>query len=1121
MGVLPRLRRSTKAGGYPRLRGHLFDLLVTTLISAQRRPEVIPGYEAHAHPRSNLHGAGDAQRRPEVIPGYECPLLVPPRISLRTLNEGRRLSPATRDTVPRHRGWLRPLNEGRRLSPATSSTSCRSKSGRRSPNEGRRLSPATSPGAGEAGRRVGGALNEGRRLSPATSGVTYRARRAAVRRPLNEGRRLSPATSPGRPRRPTAPRRRAQRRPEVIPGYERRSGLGVVVHRPHRSTKAGGYPRLRAGCSRWWISLGITPLNEGRRLSPATRSRVVLRRSSPTPPLNEGRRLSPATSGPAARLRGPTAARSTKAGGYPRLRGGERPQRLRTGCSPLNEGRRLSPATRRSPRPPGRWRSPLNEGRRLSPATRPGVVPPARPGQPRSTKAGGYPRLRADPDPYPDERHLPRSTKAGGYPRLRGLRRATQSKSRSLRSTKAGGYPRLRVEDALKSFARSLAQRRPEVIPGYEGRPAGPGRPCGPRSTKAGGYPRLRGSRPVREDGGHIPRSTKAGGYPRLRAAPDACAPGNARLHAQRRPEVIPGYECLARPRDAAIGSAQRRPEVIPGYELAALRESRDGAAPERSTKAGGYPRLRAVFHAYRNFRLELRSTKAGGYPRLRVLRQAGITALRQFAQRRPEVIPGYEVGRKVKEELIEFPLNEGRRLSPATRVNRASHSTVAVPRAQRRPEVIPGYEVAEAPGACRGRIRSTKAGGYPRLRVTRLIPYAAGDTAQRRPEVIPGYESKVAQLKDGDNRPRSTKAGGYPRLRGRVLRIEFRSVGPRSTKAGGYPRLRGPGWPPRRGQSRPPLNEGRRLSPATSGAVGATGAGYRPLNEGRRLSPATSASARASRSATSTRAQRRPEVIPGYEVVAFLGQGFALLRSTKAGGYPRLRGQESPDGQAIPGAALNEGRRLSPATRQAFRSSSLVPWIVAQRRPEVIPGYECFRSSSSMGRRSGAQRRPEVIPGYEHRRRVGGQRPRRRSTKAGGYPRLRGGSRRFRRGIRCGTLNEGRRLSPATRRRPATGGWAGTGTLNEGRRLSPATSTRPRADPPRTESALNEGRRLSPATRSSVLHEVGPDPNNAQRRPEVIPGYESLGGRAARNSPLALNEGRRLSPATSRTCSR
>ena len=112
--------------------------------------------------------------------------------------------------------------------------------------------------------------------------------------------------------------------------------------------------------------------------------------------------------------------------------------------------------------------------------------------------------------------------------------------------------------------------------------------------------------------------------------------------HAQRRPEVIPGYEDgLQRP-VAGFGDAQRRPEVIPGYEVGVI-------------FTGDHERIPA--------------------------------------QRRPEVIPGYEPGYPgAGRYRSSTPLNEGRRLSPAT--------SIAV------------YEVL---GRCLA--RSTKAGGYPRLR--------------------------------------------------------------------------------------------------------------------------------------------------------------------------------------------------------------------------------------------------------------------------------------------------------------------------------------------------------------------------------------------------------------------
>ena len=40
--------------------------------------------------------------------------------------------------------------------------------------------------------------------------------------------------------------------------------------------------------------------------------------------------------------------------------------------------------------------------------------------------------------------------------------------------------------------------------------------------------------------------------------------------------------------------------------------------------------------------------------------------------------------------------------------------------------------------------------------------------------------------------------------------------------------------------------------------------------------------------------------------------------------------------------------------------------WIDAQRRPEVIPGYEEVIQERRWSASQVAQRRPEVIPGYE-----------------------------------------------------------------------------------------------------------------------------------------------------------
>ena len=135
--------------------------------------------------------------------------------------------------------------------------------------------------------------------------------------------------------------RRAQRRPEITPGYDRRTNR-TARRGARRSTKAGDYPRLRPPPVLNPYDRGhtaqrrpeITPgydrpttrprprrgcaLNEGRRLPPATTNRPVLA-GGISRALNEGRRLPPATTRRRLQLTGGIV-RSTKAGDYPRLR---------------------------------------------------------------------------------------------------------------------------------------------------------------------------------------------------------------------------------------------------------------------------------------------------------------------------------------------------------------------------------------------------------------------------------------------------------------------------------------------------------------------------------------------------------------------------------------------------------------------------------------------------------------------------------------------------------------------------------------------------------------------------------------------------------------------------------
>ena len=232
------------------------------------------------------------------------------------------------------------------------------------------------------------------------------------------------------------------------------------------------------------------------------------------------------------------------------------------------------------------------------------------------------------------------------------------------------------------------------------------------RSTKAGDYPRLRrlsGVTRQPED-----RSTKAGDYPRLRRL---LMTGRPPTHggAQRRPEITPGYDHRRRIRAASHPSAQRRPEITPGYDRRRPPtgcQEREG----RSTKAGDYPRLRPGGGGVEPPTVR-RSTKAGDYPRLRPADfwENGFPGFSD-AQRRPEITPGYDAGLTARARAAQGSLNEGRRLPPAT---------------------------TPAPGEpSPARLRSTKAGDYPRLRHQTDETLSAVVYAQRRPEITPGYDA-------------------------------------------------------------------------------------------------------------------------------------------------------------------------------------------------------------------------------------------------------------------------------------------------------------------------------------------------------------------------------------------
>ena len=520
------------------------------------------------------------------------------------------------------------------------------------------------PSAAVRSVQSGSPLNEGRRLPPATT--CSRCAPQSVRA-LNEGRRLPPATTPPLPVPMSARRRGAQRRPEITPGYDDTIQRKVEqwTHRAQRRPEItpgydGKCPRRSPG--------GGSTLNEGRRLPPATTRRTVggvrhghrrrstkagdyprlrLRRVGASAgdggALNEGRRLPPATTSvleAVKKIKVNAQRRPEITPGY------DTPRRKlhRPGC-PLNEGRRLPPATTR---PRGRVPlraapRPLNEGRRLPPATTPPLLVHRSHRRLRSTKAGDYPRLRPVGRRGPGPRRASRSTKAGDYPRLRHAFLHGMLQRNRVRSTKAGDYPRLRRIGAYRvSFPFSALNE---------------GRRLPPATTRTSRRQLLRGI-----------------------------------AHAQRRPEITPGYD-LEFVRAVRPGrSAQRRPEITPGYD--------------------SFGRPCGPFRA-------ARSTKAGDYPRLRRENVPGPHSRLDGAQRRPEITPGYDDAPDDPVPLLARTLNEGRRLPPATTSDLRARPRRPVPR------------------------RSTKAGDYPRLRhIAKSAGVSRQWVAQRRPEITPGYDS-------------------------------------------------------------------------------------------------------------------------------------------------------------------------------------------------------------------------------------------------------------------------------------------------------------------------------------------------------------------------------------------
>ena len=235
---------------------------------AQRRPEITPGYDLVS--ATHLPGRFGAQRRPEITPGYDLNHLY--------MHAGRcaaqrrpEITPGYDPVCANRPGAGCALNEGRRLPPATTGRGAGGPVGASSAQRRPEITPGYDPKKSKRWRRID-ALNEGRRLPPATTRIKQKRNKHSWKA-LNEGRRLPPATTPARITRPRRPRTRAQRRPEITPGYDLRARGPEVLRGGLRSTKAGDYPRLRRGFGGRSRRRGRSALNEGRRLPPATTSR--------------------------------------------------------------------------------------------------------------------------------------------------------------------------------------------------------------------------------------------------------------------------------------------------------------------------------------------------------------------------------------------------------------------------------------------------------------------------------------------------------------------------------------------------------------------------------------------------------------------------------------------------------------------------------------------------------------------------------------------------------------------------------------------------------------------------------------------------------------------------------
>ena len=565
------------------------------------------------------------------------------------------------------------------------------------------------------------------------------------------------------------------------------------------------------------------------------------------------------------------------------------------------------------------------------------------------------------------------------------------------RSTKAGDYPRLRPAVGWGSVTpRCIAQRRPEITPGYDPGAGRITRPSCWRSTKAGDYPRLRPLDEVAAAFGWscaqrrpeitpgydrrlpAPRGGTAGALNEGRRLPPATTPspgglGLARTIAQRRPEITPGYDLKRRSRLAMWSVRSTKAGDYPR-----LRRRRAGHHPGRSgrsTKAGDYPRLRLEFQVCGSHLVIRRSTKAGDYPRLRPPTVLHPLASAHSAQRRPEITPGYD--------------------------GSIADTSPSISRAQRRPEITPGYDANSngastgetrtlnegrrlppattraAPGYAAGvEPRSTKAGDYPRLRRAGRVRHSVerrnaqrrpgGGPAQRRPEITPGYDGsilhEIPSIACAQRRPeitpgydlvrlvvlialctRSTKAGDYPRLRPPYRGPRRPRNGPRSTKAGDYPRLR----PIVRAERVSVVCYAQRRPEITPGYDPDRRDGDRPM--------------------TGRPAQRRPEITPGYDVIPLYGSldgpPVAQRRPEITPGYDQVR-------QARNDRRWRAQRRpeITPGYDTPARTPTTTPSRCAQRRPEITPGYDVSGGRVFIAAMDDAQRRPEITPGYDNR---------------------------------------------------------------------------------------------------------------------------------------------------------